>query len=55
MEITKQVFIETQIPKMCNMCSKKARIIDAMHKELPDKAFLFEMQDKFHEILLKEG
>ena len=55
MEITKQDFIDTQIDKLCKMCHRKARIIDALNNELPDKGFLFEMQDKVHEIVKREG
>ena len=55
MEITKQDFIDTQVPKMCSMCYRKARVIDALNNELPEKGFLFEMQEKFHEIVKREN
>jgi len=55
MEITKQDFIDTQIEKMCRMCARKARVITKLNEELPDKGFLFEMQEKFHEIMNREG
>ena len=51
MEITKQDFIDTQIEKMCRMCARKARVITKLNEELPDKGFLFEMQEKFHAII----
>lgn len=55
MQISKQEFIEKQVQKMCRMCSKKARIIDILNRELNENGFLFEMQEKFHEIVAREG
>jgi len=55
MEVAKQDFIHIQMEKLCKICYRKARIINALNNELPDKGFLFEMQEKFHEIVKREG
>lgn len=55
MMITRDEFITTYMPKLCKNCIKKARIEKRLWEQLPEKSYLFEMQEKFHEIVMEEG
>lgn len=53
--INKKDFIERKVVLMCQVCNRKARIVQAMWEKLPDADTLDTMETLFEKIYKEEG
>lgn len=53
--INKKEFIERKIVLMCQVCNRKARIVQAMWEKLPEADTLDTMETLFEKIYKEEG
>ena len=55
MEVSRDTFLEIEMKKFCHHCLRYKRIFEACRKEMPEKGFLFEMQEQFENIAIRES